>query len=848
LCFTIALASQSCGPSREGGSVAVASDKASGGGTFGETSAGTFMNSCSGDAKRASLFSLGDAGASITKLTAYVDGGGASSGSQPIQGVIYNDDGPGGAPGTLACHTGALTISASQPAAWQDLAIAGTCALGAGSYYLGLLSGQAAGVARYGASNTSGVELHVSYTNAYASGPSNPWGTDQTANIRISIYATYTPSTFGRTSVGTFMNGCSGDAKRASRFDLAATSANITKLTVYADGGGATSGSQPILGVVYDADGPGGGPGTLACQTSGLTIAAGQPALWLDLPLSGSCALSAGSYYLGILSGQAQGVARYGASSVAGALHVSYSNLFANGPSNPWGADNSADVEISIYATYVASSCPPSGCGGQPAVSLAPAVLSFPNEMVAQSSPAELVTLTNSGNAVLSIASLSASGDFAIDSSGTCSSSLSPGTSCTLSVRFSPTAVGTRTGALSITDNAPGSPHTVPLTGAGVSSGFTCSGTCYWVSTSGNDSSSGTQSAPFRHLSRAAAAAHAGDTVVVMDGTYDNEGVVSNSGNNDSVVLLSNSGASSAPITFTAEHRGQAILDASSTTLSSTEPGCYGAWAYFDVEFVNFIVIEGFVIQNACEVAVRANGNATHDITLRWNEIRNIGNSPLVDVAIYRPQGIYMNSGGFNFTIDGNVFHDIGGGPNVNQQHGVYTGASNVQVINNIFYNQVHGWDVQTAGGTNVLIANNTFAFPNPDRDGHVVIWDDGIAGSHSNVRVVNNVFFQPRNVAVTTWLAGPVQGCALDHNLTDAGGMLSDGLSASNCTVDSSNRTSTDPMLAQTSSPPYDFRPAMGSPVIDTGASLSSVQSDIAGTSRPQGNGWDLGAYEHVP
>jgi Cep192 domain 4 len=44
---------------------------------------------------------------------------------------------------------------------------------------------------------------------------------------------------------------------------------------------------------------------------------------------------------------------------------------------------------------------------------------------------------------------------------------LAAGSRCTISVRFSPTATGTRTGTLEIADNANGSPQTVTLTGTG---------------------------------------------------------------------------------------------------------------------------------------------------------------------------------------------------------------------------------------------------------------------------------------------------------------------------------------------------------------------------------------------
>ena len=41
------------------------------------------------------------------------------------------------------------------------------------------------------------------------------------------------------------------------------------------------------------------------------------------------------------------------------------------------------------------------------------------------------------------------------------------GVSCTISVTFKPEAKGTLTGSVSVTDNAPGSPQTLPLTGTG---------------------------------------------------------------------------------------------------------------------------------------------------------------------------------------------------------------------------------------------------------------------------------------------------------------------------------------------------------------------------------------------
>src|SRR5436190_18720895 len=80
----------------------------------------------------------------------------------------------------------------------------------------------------------------------------------------------------------------------------------------------------------------------------------------------------------------------------------------------------------------------------------------------------------------------------------------------------------------------------------------------YYVSTAGSDSNPGSQSAPFRHLSKGAAVAtKPDDTVIVMDGTYNNEGVTKP----NFVVTLYYSGTSGHPITFIAQNRGKAILD-----------------------------------------------------------------------------------------------------------------------------------------------------------------------------------------------------------------------------------------------------------------------------------------------
>lgn len=128
--------------------------------------------------------------------------------------------------------------------------------------------------------------------------------------------------------------------------------------------------------------------------------------------------------------------------------------------------DNAANSPQTISLT---------GTGGTvsgPVVSLSPSSLTFPSQAVGTVSAPQYVTITNTGNATLSM-STTISGDFDWSGTGTCVASLAAGANCTLAPDFKPTATGTRTGALTITDNAPGSPHVITLTGAGTSTSDT---------------------------------------------------------------------------------------------------------------------------------------------------------------------------------------------------------------------------------------------------------------------------------------------------------------------------------------------------------------------------------------
>jgi hypothetical protein len=127
-------------------------------------------------------------------------------------------------------------------------------------------------------------------------------------------------------------------------------------------------------------------------------------------------------------------------------------NITAN---TGWPAGQLSDFEV----------FPAVGGSSTATLSVTPASLTFGSQALNTTSGARPVTVTNTGTAAAAISTIVASGDFAETS--TCGASIAAGGSCTVNVTFTPTASGTRTGALTINSNASNSPTTVTLTGTG---------------------------------------------------------------------------------------------------------------------------------------------------------------------------------------------------------------------------------------------------------------------------------------------------------------------------------------------------------------------------------------------
>ena len=100
-----------------------------------------------------------------------------------------------------------------------------------------------------------------------------------------------------------------------------------------------------------------------------------------------------------------------------------------------------------------------------------PTSLDFGTVTVGSTSARRAITLTNTGSSPLSVGSGSFADEtqaFAVAADGCSRRILDPGTSCEVSLTFTPQARGSATATYTLPDNSTGSPHTTALTGTGL--------------------------------------------------------------------------------------------------------------------------------------------------------------------------------------------------------------------------------------------------------------------------------------------------------------------------------------------------------------------------------------------
>jgi len=228
-------------------------------------------------------------------------------------------------------------------------------------------------------------------------------------------------------------------------------------ITLSGTGEGGASAPQPVLT-----------PATI--NFGSLTVGTTSTAQVATLQNSGTAALTITSFgFFGSNTSSFAETNTCGASLAAGAS-CTIAITCTPATSGSLSANLGANFPSPLAQQSIALSCT-GAAQAAPVAALTPATADFGSMTTGTTSAAQTFTLTNSGNAALTISGITLGGtnasDFAI-SSNSCANALAASATCSIAVTFAPSATGNFSATLSVADNAAGSPQTGALTGTGI--------------------------------------------------------------------------------------------------------------------------------------------------------------------------------------------------------------------------------------------------------------------------------------------------------------------------------------------------------------------------------------------
>jgi hypothetical protein len=435
-------------------------------------------------------------------------------------------------------------------------------------------------------------------------------------------------------------------------------------------------------------------------------------------------------------------------------------------------------------------------------------------------------------------------------------------------------------------------------------------GNVYYVAKNGSNSNPGTEAQPWLTIQKAASTLVAGDTVYVKAGTYYEQVIPARSGSAGSPITYKNYGTDKVIIDgsgLSISNDSQGVFQIAGTpsgastalnyitvdgfTICNTYSSgvvIYGETHYitlknltiYNARWCGILVTYNYrystgkctdIVIDGCEIYNTNSGNGDESISLVGMSNFEVKNCKVHDVPTI---AIDMKVGTTNGSVHGCEVYNAGSGIYIDSSEGV---ADSVSIYNNLCHDiQNSGIEIgaersPSAPITNLRIYNNIIY---SDATGIALESYNG-GPSNCSFSIVNNTIYQmyghgSRNIVLknpyTKYSSGVIRNNILvglysdqtlleyadynDSTKTDPAGhviidnnLFYDAAGYSNVIKYGTNSIKANPLLV---SPTSNFSIASGSPAIDAGSSSNAPSFDYASASRPQGSGYDIGAYEY--
>jgi hypothetical protein len=340
-----------------------------------------------------------------------------------------------------------------------------------------------------------------------------------------------------------------------------------------------------------------------------------------------------------------------------------------------------------------------------------------------------------------------------------------------------------------------------------------------YVSTTGSDSNSGSASAPFKTIQKAANVAKASTTVHVAPGTY--------YGN----IATKISGTSTARIRFVSDTKWGAKIVGTGTESMWTNNA-------------NYIDIVGFDITGPGRLGIlnwgsyaSMSGNHVHNLKISGGCTGN-GGAGIMNA----------NYTGSDNDMIGNVVHDIGVPGACNAVQGLYHANLRGHIFNNIVYRVssfgIHLWHA----ANNVMIANNTsFANGSTSMGGVFVLGTGDSPGGVvlNNTKVITNIAYGNPRVCIAEYSYSG-QACICSNVVVANNSVYGNGTGITMKVGSATGTITANPQFVNyQANGTGNYRLASTSPLINKGTATSAPTYDIDNVARPKGGAFDIGAYE---